>query len=164
MSLVRSRNSYIVACHRATMIKQSYLLTDWEITNMILIQDVNNPHNSTGNETLIFSVPIPVKTWEFWYKQADKDKSFEGESFDTGMAYVMVKPEDEAGTMVLLPREGQDDDTAVYFAARIRLGQNFTGKIFVVRGTWTPWTRAQVQYAILGGDPRRMLQVEDPES
>lgn len=122
---------------------------------MILIQDTTNPNNK-DNDTLIFAVPVHATVWAFWVEQARKDGSFEGD-----MPYVMTKPEGEQGVMIMLPEPSQDDDYACFIAAKIRLVRDFTGRIYVVRGTHNTWTKAQVQYAIMGGDPNVMLEVDE---
>lgn len=133
---------------------------------MILIQDKNNPFND--NETLVFTLPVKMADWHVWRSQCGESKPAQDGVSIAGLKlveYIQGSVEDTGqDTMVLLPELDQTDESVLLAAARMRMVDKFTGRIYVVRGTHVPWTAAALQYAALGADPRLMLEVYLPRA
>ncbi len=126
---------------------------------MILIPDSTNTNNTS--EDLVFTVPIPMARWQEWVNHAVRSASLE-----QNMAYILMPliPGEKASTIILLADGDQDDDQATYIAARFRLLRDMTGRIYVVRGTYDPWTKAQVQYAAMTSNTRNLLEIDHEEN
>lgn len=120
----------------------------------LLVPDTRHPH---GNDyDLIFCLPVPYEKWNKWKALSD--------SKQRSVRDISIMDRTESGTtrtVVCLPTECQSDDDVIAMVAYMRMIEDITARVYVVRCTHGTVGKATIMAACIGANPDTLLEIED---
>lgn len=132
--------------------------TDYARDNLsmaLLIPNTRHPH--TNNIDLIFCLPAAYAKWNKWKALSDQHKKSA-----QGIALMDRVENGKVQTIIMLPETLQSDEDVLTAVAYLRMIENVTCRVYVVRSTFQTITDAQRMNAVIGADPDTIIDVPEP--
>lgn len=114
-------------------------------------------------EDFVWCLPVERQKWNKWYALS---KQFNTATPDGVRYFTRMEgtgQDIKVRTVVMMPNESQSDDDVVAACAYLRLIEQMTCRMYIIRSTDQKLTTAQMIYNMAGADPKTMEEIPDGE-
>lgn len=120
----------------------------------MLIPNIKHPRSN--NVDMIFCLPVTWDKWSKWKALSDRhNKECQG------VSYMDRVEKGEVRTIIMLPSYEQTDEDVLTAVAYMRMIDNLTCRMYVVRAAYEEPSQAQVMNAVIGADPTTIINVPE---
>lgn len=120
----------------------------------LLIPDTRHP--KTNNIDQIFCMPVKFDKWNKWKALSDLHKKK-----TQGVSFMDRVEGGEIRTIIMLPTTEQTDDEVLAAVAYMRMIDNITCRVYVVRATYSEASQSAIMNAVIGADPDTIITLPE---